>query len=120
MRPEIYKIHHINSNFNRFFSPLIYLFSLATVLLMAILPYHGRLLLALLINIFFNRPMVYINIISRKISYPLHKINVFLLYSIFIGIFALFYRVFVRNRHVGFIKVAPDFNTDKLSSRFQS
>ena len=117
---ELNKIHHINVKFNRIFSPLIYLASVCVVILMVILPYTGRLTLALLINVFFNRPLIYLNLLSRKIAYPLQRINVFLIYGILFGAFALLYRMFFRSNVSGFIKTGSNDNTDRLSSKFQS
>lgn len=120
MNSEIYKIHNINSALNRFFGPLIYIFATIVVLLLVLLPYRGRLLLALIINIFFNRPTVYINFIAQKISFPLQKINVFFLYSFLFSLFAPLYRIFIKSENKGFQQVDKDYNTDQTNSRFQS
>ena len=120
MKSEINKIHNINSAFNLFFGPFIYVFAAIVVLLMAILPYHGRLLLALTINICFNRPVVYLNMIAKKISYPIQKLNVLLVYGIIFGLFAPIYRIFFKSKNVGFVKVDDNYNTDLTSSHFQS
>lgn len=117
---ELNKIHSINSKFNRLFGPVIYLAAAVVVLLMVILPYSGRLALALFINVFFNRPLVYLNFISRKIAYPLQRLNVFIIYCTLFGFFALLYRMFFRKQQSGFIKVDSKHNTDLLSSKFQS
>jgi uncharacterized BrkB/YihY/UPF0761 family membrane protein len=120
MQPETYTIHHINPTFNRFFSPLIFVFAMLVVFLMTILPYRGRIFLAFLINVFFNRPVVYLNIISRKLAYPLQKLNVFVVYFIIFGLFALIYKIFFRQPSMGFIRTKQKTNTDKFSSQFQS
>jgi hypothetical protein len=60
-------IHNINKKFNDFFSvPLYYAGMLVTVILF-FSPYFFRLFLAYIINIFFNRPVVYLSFFGKYI-----------------------------------------------------
>lgn len=87
------RIHYINHWRNRVLGPFIFLGSVVTVLLLAVLPYRGRIFLALVINILFNRPIIYLNWLSRKIVLPVHAVQITLFYFLFIFPFAALFRI---------------------------
>ena len=92
------RIHHINHLFNRLFSVPLYLFSWAIVCLLVLMPYTGRLVIAFLINLVFNRPRVYLNYFSRMVARPLNMISTVVFYIGFFGIYSVIGRVFAFTR----------------------
>jgi len=89
-----YRIHKIDWKFNKFFSKPLYLLSILITYTQSILPYSGRMILAYLINIFFNRPTVYLNIFAEKIWKRMHFIILLVFYFSFFWIYAIFYKIF--------------------------
>lgn len=120
MKSDLEKIHHIHPRFNRLFSPLLWLAGALVTGLLLLLPYHGRLAVALLINVFFNRPMVYLNYAARWIARPLHHLNLALFYGFLFGLFAVVYGLFNRRRTS--VRWSPPAipNTDASGKEFQS
>jgi predicted PurR-regulated permease PerM len=87
------RIHHINSKFNQRFSKVIYTSSYIVTMINTILPYCCRILLAYFINIFFNRPKVYFNILADKIGKKMNIITIAVVYITFFGIYAIVYKI---------------------------
>jgi hypothetical protein len=88
------KIHNINPLFNRIFSVPIFIGAWITLVVYLFLPYALRIVFALLINLFFNRPIVYLNYFARFIARPLHLFWTSVLYFVFFGAYAIIGSVF--------------------------
>jgi hypothetical protein len=91
---NIKRIHNINEKFNRLFSHPLYVGAFLILCILFVLPYYGRLFVALLINVFFNRFIIYLNYISRLIIKPIHFIQVGVFYYILFGSIAMVYKIF--------------------------
>lgn len=86
-------IHNINHRFNRIFALPLFLLSAVVVFLMLFLPYTGRRALAWLINIFLNRPVVYLNYLGKTIGKPMGYISFGIIYFVIAMPFALVCRI---------------------------
>jgi len=91
-----YRIHHINTFWNKRLAPVLYLLSAFSVFLLTILPYRGRVAFAFFVNIFFNRPVVYWNIISEKISKRFNLVFFFFFYFFVLGVYVFFLKIYQR------------------------
>lgn len=117
------RIHNLNPTLNRLFSVPLYVASFAVVVVYAVLPYSLRLLLAALINLFFNRPITYLNYVSRFISRPMG----YIMMSVFFVVGGAVYGVPLtvaerlqrsRRRRSSWTRSEPA--TDRRAARFQS
>lgn len=88
----IEKIHHINTTFNRRFSGVLYYAGAFVTLLFLIFPYTLRTALAFFVNIFFNRPQVYLGYL-RIIGREMSIVPMLVLYIVGIGVYAIFLQV---------------------------
>lgn len=95
------KIHHINRKFNRVFSKPVYYFAQAVTFINFVLPYSLRIVFAFAINLFFNRPIVYLNFFTQKIGKNINFVVISFFYFIVLGIYAGFYRFFILWRSGG-------------------
>ena len=95
------KIHHINRRFNRVFSKPVYYFAKAVTLLNFVLPYSLRIVFAFAINLFLNRPIIYLNFFAQKIGKNINFVVISLFYLVVLGMYAGFYRVFILWRSGG-------------------
>lgn len=93
-----FKIHHVNQAFNKFFEwPLVTVgFFISVINLCS--PYYVRVALAFLINIFFNRPLIYLNYIGEFVSKRLSWIFITLFYVTIFGFYALIYKIIFKNK----------------------
>jgi hypothetical protein len=89
------KIHNINQRFNKFFDFPLYFISILILLLFFFSSYHIRILISFLINILFNRPIVYLNYLSRFFAKPIQIILVSILYLLLFGTYSLFLKIFL-------------------------
>lgn len=89
-----YKIHHINSRFNRVFDVPIFYAATFVTFLNLLLPYSLRTVLAFLINIFFNRPVVYLNFIAEKISKRINLLVLAVFYFTLFGLYSIGYKAY--------------------------
>lgn len=92
------KIHHINRRFNRVFSKPVYYFAQAVTLINFVLPYSLRIVFAFAINLFFNRPIVYLNFLGRKIGKNINFVVISFSYFVIFGMYAGFCRFFFLRR----------------------
>jgi len=89
-----YKIHNVNTKFNKVFNkPLFYVATFVTFLNL-FLPYSLRFTLAFFINIFFNRPVVYLNFFAEKINKRINFVTTTLFYFTFIGVYSILYQAY--------------------------
>lgn len=88
----IEKIHHINRAFNRRFANVLYYCGALVTFLLLALPYSLRTALAFFVNIFFNRPRVYIEY-ARRVGNRLNVLPMLVLYSIGIGVYAILFQL---------------------------
>lgn len=95
-RNPIEKIHNIHPGFNRFFDKPLFIAAAFITLIVFISPYWARIVLAFLINLFFNRPKVYLNWLALRIASPLQWMMFVLFYLTFFGVYAIIYKVFRR------------------------
>ncbi len=95
------KIHHINRKFNRVFSKPVYCFAKAVTLVNFVLPYSLRVVFAFAINLFFNRPIIYLNFFARKIGKNINFVVISFFYLVVLGMYAGFYRFFILRRSGG-------------------
>ena len=95
------KIHHINRKFNKVFSKPVYYFAKVVTLINFVLPYSLRIVFAFAINLFFNRPIVYLNFFARKIGKNINFVVISFFYLIVLGMYAGFYRFFLLWRSGG-------------------
>ncbi len=84
------RIHNLNPTLARLFSWPLYVAAWVVVVLYAVLPYSLRLLVAGVINICFNRPMVYLNYLGRLIGQPMSYVTTTVIYLVVFGAYALF------------------------------
>jgi len=87
-----YKIHHINERFNRIFSVPLFVGSFFVLCFLAVLNYHGRLFIALLINVLFNRPSTYLNYIAKLFAKPIALFQMVVFYFVIAGFYAIVLR----------------------------
>lgn len=92
------RIHHINPVFNRIFSIPIYVGAVLVTVVFFFSPYWLRIGLSFLINIFFNRPLVYLNYGARFIAKPINRAVMSIFYFLGVGIYALSLRMVRRFR----------------------
>lgn len=90
------RIHHINPQFNLRFDRPLYYAGAAVTALAFVSPYSLRILLALLLNIFFNRPTVYAQLFAEKIGRRLGLLLLDACYVSIVGVYALAYRLWKR------------------------
>lgn len=112
------RIHHRNPVLNRFLSPLIWVGALCVNLLVLILPYRGRVALSLIINVFFNRPIVYLNMAGQWLGTPLQRIQSALVYGVAMAPFVLVSRLLQKPDQAKWLKAEK--NTDTSTSKYQS
>lgn len=86
------KIHNIDRKFNALFSRPIYYFAKAVTVISFLLPYGLRIVFAFLINIFFNRPVVYLDFFAKKIGKKVNFVVVGIIYFALFGVYSVFYR----------------------------
>ncbi len=86
------RIHHINRTFNRVFSKPVYYFAKAVTLINFVLPYSLRIVFAFAINLFFNRPVVYLNFFAQKIGKNINFVVISFFYLVVLGVYAGFYK----------------------------
>lgn len=84
-------IHHINEDFNRFFSVPLYFFGMVTTFALLLSPYWLRMFLAFLVNALFNRPAVYFAYFSKYVGKRMNFIFVTAAYLFVFGTYALFF-----------------------------
>lgn len=89
-----YRIHNVNSTFVKVFSIPLYFLSIIIVYLLLIFPYSFRIALAYVINIFFNRPIVYLTFFFEKFGKHINKIVITFFYLIILGFYSFFFRIF--------------------------
>lgn len=116
-REILEKIHHVNPTLNRWLSVPIFIGSTITVILLLILPYRGRVALAFLINVCFNRPMVYLNYLARYVARPFAAVEMRVLYYGVFGAYAVLYRLFAKPAPRGWVPSQPQTKDD---FRYQS
>lgn len=95
------KIHHINRRFNRVFSKPVYYFAKAVTIINFVLPYSLRIVFAFAINLFFNRPIIYLNFFAQKIGKNINFVVISFFYLVVLGMYAGFYRFFILRRSGG-------------------
>lgn len=95
------KIHHINRRFNRVFSKPVYYFAKAVTIINFVLPYSLRIVFAFVINLFFNRPIIYLNFFAKKIGKNINFVVISFFYIVALGVYAVFYRFFLLWRSGG-------------------
>lgn len=111
------KIHNISPQFNKIFSGPLFVFSCFVVALMMVLPYRGRIVLALLINVFFNRPIIYLNYFARYLAKPFVVIHLGVFYFLIIGVHAFILVIFGKSMR-GWSKSPP--STSIEDAKYQS
>ena len=116
-REILEKIHHIDHARNRWLGVPIFIGSAVTVLLLLILPYRGRVALAFVLNVLFNRPLVYMNFAARYIAKPFAAVEMRILYFVVFGSYALLYRIFAKPTRDGWVPSQPSSKDD---FRYQS
>lgn len=111
-----HRIHHIDEKLNRAFSLPLLIGAFVVMVLMVFSTYRMRVALSLFINLFFNRPAVYLSYIGQWISRPVRAVLMSLFYLIAIGAYALVVRL--RRPHgTGWIAAPPE---DEDAAYFQS
>lgn len=88
----IEKIHNINPVFNQRFATVLYYCGALVTFLLLVFPYTLRTALAFFVNIFFNRPRVYLNYL-RALGNQMSVIPMAVLYVVGIGIYAIFFQL---------------------------
>ncbi|MCC6277599.1 MAG: hypothetical protein IT289_06775 [Oligoflexia bacterium] len=86
---DILRIHHISQTFNRIFHWPLFFAGALVVILLLVLPYWGRIVLAFIINILFNRLTVYLTYFSKLIIKPMNWIHSGVIYFLLFGLTAL-------------------------------
>lgn len=86
------RIHNIDRKFNAVFTWPIYYFAKAVTVINFLLPYSLRIVFAFLINIFFNRPVVYLNFFAKKIGKKVNFVVTGIIYFTLFGVYAVLYR----------------------------
>ncbi len=92
-RHPIEAIHHIHTKFNALFSWPLYLAGGLTTVLLYVSPYSVRLFLAFGVNLFFNRPAVYLSYFGKFVGKKMNFLVLSILYLAVFGTYALFYRI---------------------------
>lgn len=92
MTHPFYKIHHVNKRFNALFDAPLYYIAGLVVFVNVLLPYSFRIGFAFLINIFFNRPLVYANFFAEKIGKKANGAMLALFYFTIIGAYACVFK----------------------------
>lgn len=95
------KIHHINRRFNRVFSKPVYYFAKTVTIINFVLPYFLRIVFAFAINLFFNRPIIYLNFFAKKIGKNINFVVISFFYIVALGVYSVFYRFFLLWRSGG-------------------
>lgn len=123
-KPSFERIHNINPQFNRIFAIPIYIVSLVVVLLLFISPYFVRLAIAFLINLFMNRPIVYLSTFAEKIGRPVNSLFFRFLYFSLFAIYAIGFQIWVRatgaNANKSVRRPLKASGDEKEDLRFQS
>ena len=88
------RIHHIDSRFNKIFSKPLYYAAMLVTVINFLSPYSLRIALAFLINIFFNRPVVYLSLFAQKIGKKINFIVIGIFYFTVMGLYACAYKFF--------------------------
>ena len=109
-----YKIHKVNSNFNKCFSKPLYYLSFFVTILATILPHKGKIALAYFINIFFNRPVVYLSMFGKFVGQYMQKVVLFVFYILVFGIYGVLFQIckFLRPSQKGWTKVKEGARED--------
>jgi len=88
------RIHNIDSRFNRLFSVPLQWIGLLITCILFISPYWGRVAFAFFINIFFNRPKVYLNLVLKRMGKVGNHIMIGIFYFTLFALYAIFYKIF--------------------------
>ena len=88
------KIHNIDSRFNKIFHWPLFMASFLVTAINYLTPYSVRLILAFLVNIFFNRPYIYVSLLGKFVGEKMNYVIYTLFYLIIIGCYSLAYQFF--------------------------
>lgn len=96
MKPPVHpieSIHHINGDFNRFFSMPLYFAGMLVTAVLLVSPYGIRMFLAFFVNALFNRPAVYLAYFSKYVGKRMNFLLVSAAYLLAFGTYAFFFRL---------------------------